>query len=381
LKIAVIEPSGRLYGSEYCLLDIVDGLPQRDYSWCVFLPQGAGLDKLLLDRGIGCEFLIPRKLGKLPNRQKVPVYLKIMWRLIQIKPDLLYVNQTGSLRSVAVYARCLNLPVVCQVQTLEDAHWLSSRPGLHRRVQAFICNSQFIADETDCDDKKKCILYQGISPVRLENARAQRVDSGRKKLEAKEEGTVTVGILGRIALSKGHYLLLEAAKKLKSELPNCRFVVIGEGLTSKDTNEFKKAVAGSGLDPVFEFRGYRKDLAPELARLDMLVIPSLAEPLGRVLFDAAEYGVPVVLSDTGGLGEISKRFDVGLRFKTGDAEAFSRAIIEAASQYESTRTRFISSSVSMLQRLSMKTYLASIERIFLAAVDRKFASEVWLGDV
>ena len=127
LKVAVIEPSGRLYGSEYCLLDIIDGLPGKEYEWQVFLPRDAGFDQFLLDRRISCQFLIPRNLGSLSILRKALVYFRILWRLWQIKPDIIYVNQTGILRSAELYAKLLHLPIVCQVQTLEDARWLGTR--------------------------------------------------------------------------------------------------------------------------------------------------------------------------------------------------------------------------------------------------------------
>jgi len=381
LEIAVIEPSGRLYGSEYCLLDIIDGLQRTQYSWHVFLPQGMGFDQILLDRGIDCELLLPRNLGELPIWQKSIVYGRILRRLHVLKPDLLYVNQAGSLRSAALYARWLKLPVVCQVQTLEDARWLSSRAQLHDVVQAFICNSLFIAEETSCDPQKKNVVYQGLPFERLEAAKNKGTQSSENAQQGFEEKeTFVIGILGRVAVSKGHYLLIEAVKKLKDLLPTCRVVVIGEGLTPNDTQEYMETVINSGLASLFEFRGYRQAVSAELDRLDLLVIPSLAEPLGRVLFDAAEHGLPVILSDAGGLGEMSKRFDIGVQFKSGDAAALAERIVYAATNYADIRRDYLEKSLIMLARLSMQSYLSTIKHILHTAAARRVSSEVWLGD-
>jgi glycosyltransferase involved in cell wall biosynthesis len=380
VKIAVIEPSGRLYGSEYCLLDIIDGLPKDRFSWRIVLPKGRGLDRLLLDRGIDCEFLVPSYPGSLSQGKKMGAYAKIIWRLKQIKPDLLYVNQAGSLRAAAIYARLLKLPVVCQVQTLEDARWLNGFPKPHDVVNAFVCNSQFIAAELYCDPHKKCVLYQGIAEERVIRALQHLQERRGAQRENKEEKGVAIGILGRIAISKGHYLFLEAASLLKDWLPTCRFVVIGEGLTAEDTLQFSEAVQESGLDADFELRGYRTDLTAELSRLDLLVIPSLAEPLGRVLFDAAEHGVPVVLSDAGGLGELARRFNIGVTFKSGDSEALADAIVMSVDDYPAICLQFYAAAVSMLERLPMRSYLDSVDRILRAAAYHKTANEVWLGD-
>ena len=376
VSIAVIEPSGRLYGSEFCLLDIVTGLSDDRFNWRVFLPQGQGFDNLLAQHDVPCEFLIPSNLGQLSALRKVLVYGRVLNRLRQLKPDLLYINQTGSLRAGALYARILGLPVVCQVQTLEDARWLSSRPELHRVVYAFICNSSFIADQADVDPHKKCVLYQGMQPERISRTRsnAQLATSSPSSAE------FTFGILGRIAISKGHYLLIDAIQKLGDRLPKSRFVVIGEGLTPDDTRAYQNAVSDAGLTDRFVFRGYQTNIQQELSNIDGLLIPSIAEPLGRVLFDAAEFGVPVVISNAGGLGELGQRFHIGVRFESENEEALASAMIDLAENFIDHGQEFAQSSVQMMERLSMKSYLDAVTRILVDGSQRLPSAITWLGD-
>jgi glycosyltransferase involved in cell wall biosynthesis len=357
------------------LLDIVTGLPPERFEWHVFLPRGQGFDKLLQQREIACEYLMPANLADMSGVRKALVYGRVLNRLRRLKPDLLYVNQTGSLRAAALYARILRLPVVCQVQTLEDARWLSGRPELQRQVQAFICNSQFIASATDIDSAKKCCLYQGLPCERM-----QRVRDIERKPAVMDAQSPVLGILGRIAHSKGHYLLVDAAKRLVAQLPKCRFVVIGEGLTPSDTEHYRQCVATAGLASHFEFRGYRTDLASELGRLDLLLIPSIAEPLGRVLFDAAEHGVPVVLSDAGGLGELARRFKLGVSFQSENADSLAQSVIEALKRYEQVTAEFQAASIRMFERLPMSSYLDAVASILQAATQGECVSRCWLGD-
>lgn len=376
LRVAVIEPSGRLYGSEYCLLDIVSGTPREWFEWRVFLPEGRGLDRLLEAAGVACDFSMPADLSDRSRPGRLLVYLRVLARLRALDPDLIYVNQTGSLRAAASYARLLRTPIVCQVQTLEDARWLSSQPGLQSPVQAFICNSDFIASATKVDSSRKCTLYQGI-PVERTN-RARR--NAEKAERSRDTETFKIGILGRIAHSKGHYLLLDAAKALHCARDDFRYVVIGEGLTDRDTEAFRSAVHREGLDDLFDFRGYRSNLAEELDRLHVLTIPSIAEPLGRVLFDAAEQGVPVVLSDAGGLGELSKRFGIGVRFASGSAQALATALSDVAGSYEETVSDFRVAAVAMLESLSMEPYLEVVAEVLRRSASGKPTRLEWLGE-
>jgi glycosyltransferase involved in cell wall biosynthesis len=377
-SIAVIEPSGRLYGSEFCLLDIVEGLPKQQFDWRVFLPAGQGFDELLQRINIPCEHLIPATLGQMSAFKKAFVYLRVMNRLRQLRPDLLYINQAGSLRAGAVYAKWLGLPVVCQVQTLEDARWLSGRRDLQNVVHAFICNSMFIADQTDVDSRKKCVLYQGMHPARTENTRknAERLTTRTKV----NPDSFIFGILGRMAISKGHYLLIDAVKQLGDRLPESRFVVIGEGLTLADTKAYQDAVAEAGLTERFVFRGYQTNIEEELSAINGLLIPSLAEPLGRVLFDAAEFGVPVVVSDGGGLGEVGKRFDIGVSFTTENPIALADAMVDLAENFDRHRAAFAKAAVSMMERLKMDSYLDVVGKILESGTQRQPCTLIWQGD-
>lgn len=123
-------------------------------------------------------------------------------------------------------------------------------------------------------------LYNGIAVP----------DNGNR--EAKENGTMKVGYIGRISPEKGIDALLQA-------LPaHVTAILAGHGqedyintLKMKYTKnvEFVGQVNGP-----FEF----------LREIDLLVVPSLwDEPFGRVSIEAQMIGVPVVVSNRGGLPE------------------------------------------------------------------------------
>ena len=61
---------------------------------------------------------------------------------------------------------------------------------------------------------------------------------------------------------------------------------------------------------------------------DILAHPALAEGLGVILLQACAAGVPVVATPVGGIPEIVKDRVNGLMVEPGDADAFSRALIQ-----------------------------------------------------
>jgi glycosyltransferase involved in cell wall biosynthesis len=371
-KIAAIEPSGRLYGSEYCLLDILQLNNDRGYSWTIITTQGSFSDLLCRDKeDVGVLPILPEHLHLKSKWQKLFTYIRLLIHLARLRPDILYVNQAGILRVSHFIARILRIHVVCQVQTLEDAIGVLGPQNSYKRVLSFICNSRFIAEKTRVDANRKCILYQGVGHPN------PRCSNSPKRFSSE---CLRLGILGRISRSKGHYLLGEFAKSLAES--DCRFSirVIGDGLTPNDTLNWEQYLKENDVRSFFDLRGYRTNLDEELKDVDLLLIPSIAEPLGRVLFDAANFGVPVVVSDGGGLGEIAALYKVGLPFKSGDPKSLVNAVLKFQKDHELETERFIKNSQAMLASLSIESYLLRIEHILTTARSGQACNTTWFGD-
>jgi len=370
ISITAIEPSGRLYGSEYCLLDILTGLDKHVFSWTVLTPGDRGFSSLLQNAGIPCDSTMPHSLHRYRRTYRLLSYSRLLYRVRKLRPQLLYVNQAGILRAANVICRLLRIPGVCQVQTLEDALWIS-RSGIGTgNMQAFICNSDFIAEHTAVPADRKCVLYQGISSPPLP-----------VPLHSGPGAVATLGIIGRISESKGHYLALHAALLLKQKGIPLRIRVIGDGLTPEDSKRFTNAVNAAGLADFFDFRGYCRDLHAEFSQMQLLLIPSLAEPLGRVLYDAAHFGVPIIAADSGGLGEICRLYGVGESFPAGNAVALAARIEASLKCLPEITAEFHRRSAQMVKSLNMASYLDAVKSILLRAAARQPVSIRWRGDL
>ena len=368
-SIHVIEPSGELYGSEFCLLDIIEQLADRD-SITVHLPPNTPFAEKLAEQKVEIQETLPPPSSK-RRIAKVATYLKLLSFWIRHRPDVVYLNQAGAIRPIGSICRTLRIPLVSQVQTLEDAIWVNRNARTLRRVSSFICNSRYIARSLSVEPERKSILYQGYRWKSLES------DSPRSPATP-----FVVGLLGRISVSKGHYLLVEAAELLFSRGESKRdwkFVIIGSGKTKEEEKALHDRVAKAGLSDQFSFRGYRSDIAAELQALDVLAIPSFLEPLGRILFEAAEAGVPTVNSDGGGLGEVGRHFSVGRQFKSGNANDLADALVWIRDHYSSEAPRFRRRASEMLDSLQMSEYIPQVDRILSDASEGKPSSVHWFG--
>jgi glycosyltransferase involved in cell wall biosynthesis len=106
-----------------------------------------------------------------------------------------------------------------------------------------------------------------------------------------------VGAVGALVDHKGHRVLLEAV----AELPELRCVIAGEGPLRED---LERRIRELGLEGRVRLLGQRHDVSAVLAALDLLAHPSLEEGMGQAVVEAMAAGVPLLVSDAGGLPEV-----------------------------------------------------------------------------
>ncbi|WP_224994859.1 glycosyltransferase family 4 protein [Cesiribacter sp. SM1] len=367
INIAVIEPSGKLYGSEMVLLDILKNVNRSKFSFTVFLPAKSQLSILLEAANIAyIETLVSASESAY---KKIISYYNTNKEIVAGNFDLIFVNQAGILRPISILNNIRGkLPIVCEVSTLEDAHWMNkkSRFTLHR-VKSFISNSNFISNNLNIKSSSKSTLYYGYE------------HKGLKRIEiAYQEQDFKIVLLGRISKSKGHFLLIDAAKQLR-KYP-FTFYIVGSAPSEDIQKDFERKISGAGLEDMFVLRGFQTDIQKELSGMHAMVVPSLLEPFGRIFCEAAEAGLPTVVSDSGGLGELARHFKFGLRFKANEPEDLAKKLVLLYENYEKIAAEDLSHGKRMLSRLNMKSYISRIEFLLEKAAANGEVSVDWLGE-
>ena len=75
------------------------------------------------------------------------------------------------------------------------------------------------------------------------------------------------------------------------------------------------------------FTGWREDIPEILSVLDIVVVPSLNEAVGRILIEAGACGKPVVATRVGGIPEVVQDNQTGILVPPKDAYELARAVI------------------------------------------------------
>jgi glycosyltransferase involved in cell wall biosynthesis len=162
------------------------------------------------------------------------------------------------------------------------------------RADAIIAVSEYTRDQLGrhygIPKHRVAVVHNGIDP----RSTGRRTHAFRDKL---------VVFLGRVTRQKGPEFLLETAEKVLRVYPRVKFVVAGTGdafVPLLETAAWKK------LGSKFLFTGFldRRKVDDLLSMADVYFMPSVSEPFGLTALEAAQFGVPGVLSRQSGAHEV-----------------------------------------------------------------------------
>ncbi|MEP7168961.1 MAG: glycosyltransferase [Bacteroidota bacterium] len=117
--------------------------------------------------------------------------------------------------------------------------------------------------------------------------------------------------VGRLTRQKGPDFFLQIATRVLEKMPDVRFIMAGQGDSFKNIMDIS---ANKEMGNRFHVTGFlNMDKVHYLLSIaDVYCMPSVSEPFGLSAVEAAQFGVPVVISKQSGVGEVlhgSMKFD------------------------------------------------------------------------
>lgn len=204
-------------------------------------------------------------------------------------------------------------------------------------TQAFIWMERHAAGKSDCIieltpggveeslarkigiREKYRVIFSGIDCSPYETAAARR--AATREALGVGPGEFLVGGIGRLEPIKGFTYFVAAAKAVAERVPGARFVLIGQGALGEALRAQAAPLGGR-----FRFLGLREDVPDLAAAMDVLVVPSLNEGMGRVILEAGAAGTPVVASAVGGIPEVVEDSRTGVLVPAKSPESIAEAV-------------------------------------------------------
>jgi glycosyltransferase involved in cell wall biosynthesis len=392
-RVLFFDHTAALGGGEIALVNLVRCLNHAKIKPIVVLAsQGPLVGRLSAIADTHVLPLSPRvtthrkeKLGlvtlfRVGDALRVLLYIARLARFIRAhKIDVVHTNSLKADIIGGVAARLAGRPVIWHVRDRIEGDYLPRRV-----VRAFRWLSRVVPNYVVANSAAT------LRTLRLgKRVRGTSIPSGievRAKTAVVPDGTdlgtlaetpnsrslCRVGLVGRISPWKGQHIFIQAAALVNQRFPHARFFIIGAALFGEDRyeQEVRRLPRQLGIQDNVEFSGFRNDIGPAIAELDLLVHAStIGEPFGQVIIEGMAAGKPVIATNGGGVPEIVEDGRTGILVPMADVDAMASAICQILSDPVSANAMGIRARQSVADHFTIEQTARRVEAVYAELLD------------
>jgi len=258
------------------------------------------------------------------------------------RPDLVLVV-SATLPAVLLAARSEGVPTVVYAGEVLSGGELR---GLQRRLagRLVVGMTRRLAHAVIACSRTVAAQYEGGgAPVTvvLPPLRGEYVGGDREAFRRRHgigESDLLIAAVGNITGQRGQDVLVQALAEVRRTHPTARCVIAGEVLPRPRDAAFREQlehlVDRLGLSEAVVFAGFVDPVADVYAAADIVVNPTRYESFGRVAFEAALAGRPVVSTSAGAIPEVLSDGESALLVEPDCPEALAGAIVRLLDEPE-----------------------------------------------
>ncbi len=318
------------------------GLGLREAGWDVAFccSGGGGLDRLAAEGFETHAVPIARNYNVARHARSFASIVALMRRR---RFDVVHAHTPVAGLIGRAAARTAGVPVIAYT-----AHGFYFHEGMPRPLHAVFVRLErwaaawsdiiFVQSREDWDEalrlriaprERLVHIGNGVDPTRF-GAALHADAAARFRTEHGAASAPVVGFVGRLVREKGAVEFVRAAAVVKRQVPEAKFVMVGQPLPSDRDSclaEIERLRAELGLGADLILTGYRTDVPAVLAAFDLFTLPSYREGMPRSLIEAMATGLPVVATNIRGCREEIVNGETGILVPPRDHDALAGAII------------------------------------------------------
>ncbi|PWU06267.1 MAG: hypothetical protein C5B47_07730 [Verrucomicrobia bacterium] len=212
-----------------------------------------------------------------------------------------------------------------------------------------------------------------------------------RQLWGAQAGDILFGCVGMLRPEKGQSTFIQAAAHAHKQIPNARFVLIGDNskpgspMRAKYRDLVQENFGYDAWQPESHIRlsketpilmhGHAADVAAATAALDVAVVPSSAEAQSRTAPEALCLGKPVIACRVGGLPEVVDHEKTGLLVPRKDPEALAEAMIRLAKDSALRRQFALAAAEEGEKRFSLDARMKETLEVYEKVLFKRTSSE------
>lgn len=270
-------------------------------------------------------------------------------------------------------ARLANTPIIIHTVHGWSFHqhmhpWLKNTYILLERLAASFSDAIIVVASPDIEKGLRAGIgrpdqYHLIrSAIPLEVFDPEKVDrqAARRKLGIAPD-TLVLGNVGRFSPQKNPLDWVRVASMVAQELPDCRFLLVGDGPLRA---EVEALISASNLFERTTLTGLRRDVPDMLAAMDVFLLTSLWEGLPRVIPQAMAMGIPVVANRANGTAEALLHGASGYLCPPDDLDCLAAGCLELLRDPERRRSMGARGRAYAIEEFDLKEMVSQIADLY-----------------
>ncbi len=278
---------------------------------------------------------------------------KLKNTIIEINPDVIYLNSTLELKTVGLAIKfsghrnvIFNRGIPLRIKLDPFKKYLFSNI-----VTDIIVNSNYVNESFSNISKltkhKPKIIYHGIE------TKSKHFSVG---------GNKNIAIIGRLSNEKGVDLAIDVLQKVLLTHSDAILWVIGDG---KDKNKLIKLSHDHGISGSIRFFGYVDDVPNLLVQCSLLIMTSRWEGFGLVLLEAMKLKIPCIAFDHIAASEIIEDNESGYLIPNMDIDLMAEKISYLLSNPDIAQKFGENGNKILLEKFCMKRIIDQYENLLL----------------
>ncbi len=206
--------------------------------------------------------------------------------------------------------------------------------------------------------RKFANVYSGIDFSKFDI----QIDLKKKRRElGLVNGECIVGMIGRLSAQKAPLDFVRAIPVILRSRQDVQFLLVGDGELRESTEKLSREL---GLGDKLKILGFRHDIPEILPLLDVFVLTSYWEGLGRSLTEAMYTGRPVVATRVEGVPELVENGKTGILVEPQDIEGISRGVLNLLEDRETAHRLGQAAASRISSQFRADIMVGEIEKIY-----------------
>jgi glycosyltransferase involved in cell wall biosynthesis len=366
LRVMFVQTDMRVGGAEMITANVIRQLDRRRFA-----PELCCLKDLgTLGESLANE--IPVHHNLLAGKYDLRVWPRLTNLLRRRKIDaVITVGAGDKMFWGRLAARRVGVPVI--LSALHSTGWPDGVGRLNQMLtpitDSFIAvaesHGRFLAKNLKIDENRVAVISNGVDTTRF--APYPDVAAVRYELGIGPTDPV-VGIVAALRPEKNHDLFLAMARQVVNQLPEARFLIIGDGPCRDVIQQRSREL---GISDHVMMLGSRDDVPRLLAAMNVFALTSHIEANPVSILEAMSVGRPVVATNVGSIHEAVAEGLTGFLVPPGDADQFALRVLQLLHEPLVCESMGAEARKTVLDNWSIEAMVRGYERLIESTYARK----------